>query len=191
MDWVGLPETGAVLRIENLARTCTSDADRVLAGYYLAGQLLSEGLDVRRLQRHHLIDDLLKLVAEARHVDTGLFRRQIDKQIDGRVEEVIAPLFGQSNNALQIGDADAPQRYWYLRAAALHIVLKRGFQPARGRPDACPVYPLQQVAGGLSQQWMPHRRRDLGQRHQHKSPLGHARVRNDKTRFVQHQVVVE
>ena len=59
---------------------------RFLTLYHLIGQLCGEGLDVGRPQRYHLVDDLLKLVAEARHVNAGLFRRQIDEQIDGRVE---------------------------------------------------------------------------------------------------------
>ena len=133
------------------------------------GDALGEGLDHRRLERAQVLQHLLHRVAEARHVRALLIGRELDEEVEGRVEEAAA--VGEPDDAVEPGHArliEPEPRRWGL---LLHVALEARGQAPRDPHDAARLAERRQELGdGAPERRVPEIRRDVARAAPARSP---------------------
>ena len=151
---------------------------------------LGERLDHRGLERAEVLQHLLHRVAEARHVGALPVGRQLDEEIERRVEEAAA--VGETDDAVEARHARLVEPEAGRRRLLLHVALE-----PRGQAPLDPVDAARLPEGGeelgdrASEHRMPKVRRDVVKRDQDEAALGDARVRHLERVGADHAVTVE
>src|SRR6185503_7746826 len=86
---------------------------------------------------HDALDRLLEELGEARHVDALLARVEVDRAVDRRGDELLAPAAPDADGLLDAGDADAREAERDLRRRRLQVRCLGAFHPVRLDPP-CP-----------------------------------------------------
>jgi hypothetical protein len=97
-------------------------AQHVLTLADLDGDPLGELLGLEAaLAEHHLADDVVDDLLEARHVRALLLRSEVDEAVELRVIELLGTAGADADDLLDVRHADARQRHRDRRGRRLHI----------------------------------------------------------------------